>query len=48
MSEPEWTDAKFKDIRPKRGWRLTFDWRNFLLVSVIAVGVSLKTWLEGH
>ena len=39
MTDPKWTDAKFKvvsDPRPKRryGW---FDWRNFLIVG----GLSL-------
>lgn len=48
MTKPDWTDAKFKVIRPKGGWRLSFDWRNFLIISGVAVAVGLRTWLAGH
>jgi hypothetical protein len=44
----DYVDAKFRVIRPKRrGWRLGFDWRNFLILSAIAL-VGLGRWMVGH
>ena len=45
MAEPDWTDAKFKVIKrpPRRrvggGW--WFDWRNFLILTAIAVAAFI-------
>jgi hypothetical protein len=47
MADPEWTDAKFKVVKPRRrllgGW--AFDWRNFLIVGGISALVALKALL---
>lgn len=41
-------DAKFKVVSPKRGWRLSFDWRNFLMVSGLTALFALKLLVVGH
>lgn len=36
----DYIDAKFKVIRPKRRWRLGFDWRAFLIIAALALAAS--------
>jgi hypothetical protein len=46
VSEPDFIDAKFKPIRPRRRWVLTLDWRNFLIVAAIALAAGARAFLE--
>lgn len=49
QDEPTYTDAKFKAVRPKgQRYRLTFDWRNFLIVGGLAAMVGLARLLGMH
>lgn len=45
VETPKFIDAKFKVVRPKRQWRLTFDWRNFLIISGLCVAAGLARLL---
>jgi hypothetical protein len=48
MAKPPapYTDAKFKVIRqPRRAWRIGFDWRNFAILSAIALAALARTLL---
>lgn len=44
----DYIDAKFKVIRPKRRWRLSFDWRNFWFVAVVVIIAAFRSMPGTH
>lgn len=43
----DYIDAKFKVIHRRR-WRIGFDWRNFLIVSAMAVAAAARSLVLPH
>lgn len=49
MDKPDWTDAKFKVVKPTRGQRRWyFDWRNFLIVGGLSLAAIARAWLQSR